>query len=288
MLFASPRGGSTWVTELVASQPGFWPISEPLNLRSSWVRENLGLSSFSELYDDKNTIRILEYYGRLLGGGLTDLKLRPGLKFYRPSTNRIVVKENQGCLDRMRWFEDTFGVLVIHLIRHPIPVALSREVFPLLDSFKDCALRKRFSADELSLADRLIDSGSHLERGVLTWCLHHAPALREERASWLRVYYEQTVLQPDTVIEQLADRLLLPDRERMKRQIVEPSQVMRKSDSETQELLTGQDNRDYLVHKWKSRVSQSDLQKVDVILKTFDISIYSAFSPIPSDFDLTQ
>lgn len=281
ILFASPRGGSTWVTELVASQPGFWPISEPLNVRSDWVRDQLGLTSFADLYSKQNIPKVLNFYSQLLDGTLVDLKLRPGLKFYRPFTNRIVVKENQACLDRMAWFEDTFGVKIVHLLRHPIPVALSREVFPLLDTFKNCELRAHFSDVELQLADRLIESGSHLEKGVLAWCLHHAPALRNERNSWLRVYYEETVLRPERIIDQLADHLALPDRGRMLKQIVEPSQVTRKSDSETQKLLSDQQNREYLIHKWESRVNQKELQQVGTILETFDISAYSAFSPTP-------
>lgn len=281
LLFASPRGGSTWITELIASQPRFWPISEPLNLRSVWVRKHLKLNSFKELYGDSATQKIYEYYQKILAGGYADLRLRPGLPFYRLFTNRIVVKENQGCLDRMGWFEDSFGVKIIHLIRHPIPVALSREVFPLLDEFAECALRSQFSTEELLLADRIIASGSHLEKGVLAWCLHHLPALRAERESWLRISYEETVLQPENVIDRLVNTLSLSDSDRMKRQIVEPSQVTRKSNAETRKLLTGKQNREFLIHKWKRRVSDADLQRVDAILQTFDAKIYSAFSPTP-------
>lgn len=281
MLFASPRGGSTWVTELIASQPGFWPISEPLNVRLQWVQDHLGVSSYAALYDEKNLPLLERYYGKLLCGAYRDLKLHPGLKFYRPLTHRIIVKENQGCLDRMGWFEDTFNVKVIHLIRHPIPVALSREVFPLLDEFPKCALRSHFSAEELDLADSIIESGSHLEKGILAWCLHHLPSLRSERDSWVRITYEETVLQPDKVIDRLVKELSLPDRQRIERQIVEPSQVTRKSNAETQQLLTHKANRESLVYKWSQSVNEHELQQVHYILNTFNVDIYSAFSPFP-------
>lgn len=281
MLFASPRGGSTWVTELVASQPGFWPISEPLNVRSEWVRSELGIDAFAGLYAECNAPQLQAYYTKLLRGGYSALKLRPGLKFYRPFTNRIVVKENQACLDRIDWFEDTFGVQIIHLIRHPIAVALSREVFPLLEQFDRCELRSQFSEEQLHLADDIIESGTHLQKGVLAWCLHHVPALRAERPSWVRISYEETVLQPERVIDRLINDLNLPDRERMEKQIIEPSQVTRKSNRETQKLLSGRENRECLIHKWTKRVSPQDLQEVDSILKAFHVSVYSAFSALP-------
>ena len=52
IIFASPRGGSTWITELIASQSGFWPIHEPLNVRYSFPRRELGISLHSELYSE--------------------------------------------------------------------------------------------------------------------------------------------------------------------------------------------------------------------------------------------
>ena len=42
-VFARPRGGSTWLTELILSQPTFKAIDEPLNLRHKRIRDELGL-----------------------------------------------------------------------------------------------------------------------------------------------------------------------------------------------------------------------------------------------------
>jgi hypothetical protein len=282
ILFASPRGGSTWVTELIASQPGFWPFSEPLNVRSKWVQRELGITSHADLYSAAALPKVRHYYERLLSGKFHELKLMPGKPFYKSFTNRIVVKENQGLLDRMAWFEATFGVQVIHLLRHPVPVALSREVFPLLDGFSGCALRKQFTAEQLELADALIDSGSHLERGVLAWCLHHGPALRENAESWLTLTYEETVLQPDRVIELLATRLNLPSRARMERQCSRPSRVARKSNIQTQQLLASGKNREQLIQKWQKQVSESDLVSVQRILNVFAIDLYSADQVLPA------
>jgi len=276
ILFASPRGGSTWVTELIASQSGFWPVSEPLNVRSPWVRQHLGISTFADLYGDAATPKLHEYYSNILSGAYADLKLRPGLRFYRLITNRIIIKQNQGCLDRIDWFEDTFGVKVVHLLRHPIPVALSREEFPLLAGFHHCALRSHFSSDELELADRLIESGSHLEQGVLAWCLHHVPALKATRPSWLTVTYEETVLNPQGVIKRMVAALALEDEAAMSEQIDKPSQVMRKSNQETQALLQSGGSRAYLIEKWRSKISSEELEGVQMILDTFSVTLYAA------------
>lgn len=270
------------MTELIASQPGFWPISEPLNIRLPWIQGRLGITDFSDLYGKKADERLWHYYHDLLKGRLWEFKLRPGLRFYRPITRRIVIKQNQGALDRIGWIEDNFGIRAVHLLRHPIAVALSRKVFPLLPVFGRCALREQFTAAQLSLADRVIASGSHLEKGIVAWCLHHVPALRQARPSWTVVTYEETVLNPELAVDRLATNLGLPNRQRLLRSISRPSQVTRKSDWVTQKILYEKVNRRQLISKWKARVSADDRIKVQSILAAFKVHVYSADSCLPN------
>lgn len=281
VLFASPRGGSTWASELIASQPGFWPVSEPLNVRLPWVRQRLGLDSFGALYGQNADKQIRDYYKNICAGRYPELKLRPGQRYYRPITRRIVVKENQGCLDRIPWFEDTFDARIVHLLRHPIPVALSREVFPLLADFQSCRLRDRFTVEQLRLADDLIAHGSHLQQGVLAWCLHHVPALQDRRATWVQLTYEETLLQPAAVIKELAEKLFLSDTARMLAQISKPSLVTRKSDPATRALLEQGADAQALICKWLPRVSLDERKRVEDILQVFTVTLYSAHHPEP-------
>jgi hypothetical protein len=281
ILFASPRGGSTWITELIASQPNFWPISEPLNVRADFVKKQLGVSKHSRLYSEAVLPRIEAYYSKILNGQYPDLKLRPGLRFYRPITDRVVIKENQACLNRIAWFEDTFEVKIIHLLRHPIPVALSREVFPVFDGFESCGLRQYFSEEQLALTDSIIESGTHLEKGVIAWCLHHVPALLATRSSWITLTYEETVLSPERVIGELANRLSLPNEVMMLTQVRRPSQVARKSNVETQKLLNMGEKRENLVNKWKSKVTIVELESAQRILNIFGVKQYRASEVLP-------
>lgn len=45
-----PRSGSTWLMELILTQPGFLPCNEPLNLRTEAVRDRLGIDAWKELH----------------------------------------------------------------------------------------------------------------------------------------------------------------------------------------------------------------------------------------------
>jgi hypothetical protein len=83
------------------------------------------------------------------------------------------------------------------------------------------------------------------------------------------------------VIQQLAEKLLLPDAAAMAHQIKEPSQVTRKSNSETQKLLQSKSNRAHLIEKWKLQVNDRDIVDADIILQTFSVTLYTASSAMP-------
>ncbi len=44
-IFTTPRSGSTWLMELIWSQPGFRCVNEPLDIRDPLVARSLEISS---------------------------------------------------------------------------------------------------------------------------------------------------------------------------------------------------------------------------------------------------
>lgn len=282
VVFSSPRGGSTWISELIAALPGFWPVGEPFNVRKPVPARELGLTSYGELYASANRTRIENYYEALLAGKITDFKLRPGQANYRPLTSRLVVKQNQYGLDRIEWFAQRFRIKPVHLIRNPIAVALSREVLLLLPDFKNCELRDRFSWEQLSFADRLIDRGSHLEQGVLAWCLHHAPALWDHKPDWFVISYEHCLLEPEKTLDALA-RFLGEGNlvERMQKKLSKPSKVIRKSDKETQAMVSNHASPLAIAQKWRKKVDRQEASDLLGILKVFSLNTYIDGDDLP-------
>ena len=45
-LFSTPRSGSTWLMELIWTQPGFKYVNQPLSLLNPRVRRHLGISDW--------------------------------------------------------------------------------------------------------------------------------------------------------------------------------------------------------------------------------------------------
>jgi hypothetical protein len=285
-LFSMPRSGSTWLMELIGTQPGFKTCSEPLNLRLPLVRKHLGLQSWEELHAPHAPEAMKRYFNGFRRGRLHFLDPIPFKNsVYHPYSNRIVFKILHGGEERIGWFQETFGGNIVYLIRHPIAVSLSREVYPRLKAYVNSDYRKQFTPAQLRYAHSIIEKGDKLEQGVLSWCLENAVPLRQARKDWMMLSYEQLVVQPDPVLELLTDRLELKAPDRMYKQLMVASAVKKKSDASTQKLLEQgeQASRLELVRKWRKKVTPDDEARVMAMLEIFGMDAYKVGEDLPSN-----
>lgn|GEM_PF-719928 len=284
-VFSLPRSGSTWLMELVWSQPGFKHCNEPTDLRHPLVRKHLGINEWHDLYQATDRDQLRHYFEGFCEGRLGFLNPRPFYRYYRPYTNRIVFKIIHGCEDRLNWFADQFDGRVVYLVRHPIAVSLSREGFPTLQAMLSSNYRQHFSDAQLRYADAIAASGSKLEQGVLSWCLQTAMPLRQQRGDWVVVSYEQLILEPEPVIQELQRKLVLPKPQRMLEQLMTPSRSTWKSDGSTRQMLDGDQpaRAQRLVEKWRDHVSPSEERRLMEILERFEIDVYTTGNALPSE-----
>ena len=206
-LYSTPRSGSTWLMELIWSQPGFKTCNQPLYLESPAVRRHLGIEDWVTLYGLEALPRIERYLGRICKGRIGFTNPNPFRRFYRPVTRRIVFKEIHASAEVAELAAERLNCRVLYLIRHPIAVTLSTERWPTLPAFLSSDHRRHFGPEELTLAHRILERGDRLERGVLAWCLQNAVPLRRAGDDWTVVSYEQLVLDPLPAIAELARRL---------------------------------------------------------------------------------
>lgn len=233
-----------------------------------------------------------DYVERLLNGtcgyGSPSLRslLRGRATSFRFNYDRVVMKILRA-QDLINWFEERFSAKIVYLIRHPIPVSLSRESYARLPLFlENERFCERFlKPDSIRFATRILHRGSELERKVLDWTLQNLPPLRSlTRSNWCCVHYEYMVLRPEEVLERLAAYLDLRDLEAARRRVGQPSKTVSKSDQETRRFFAGsvgQAGKGFLIEKWRRRVTQGDLARVQEILDVFEIDTYRADSFLP-------
>lgn len=296
-LFATRRGGSTWLTELIAANRGVRPLDQPLDLMTGNLTpahyRRMPKYSYGELVglDEEELERLAAYVEQLLSGALP---VNAPVKFWRRDydlvSHRMVLKilAAKALID---WFDQRFDVDVVYLPRHPIPQALSciRNGWTL--TAKAYLRNPRFVAEWLDedlavWAEDLLRVGTPLERFVLNWGLENLVPLRllPERPTWTVVSYEECVVDPEGVVDHVAERLHLPDREAMLEVVRRPSGSSRRSTAETRAAIGAGDRRG-LVGGWRRHVGADEERAAFAVLDRLGISYYRPGEDLPAGVD---
>ena len=286
-IFATSRTGSTWVMEMIATQPGIKYINSPL-LPKHFRHPRSPFPSAPEflLPHPGREARLERYFQQLLENRLGIGSPAPFSRFHRFVSRRLVVKL-QSCHDLMNWFEAQFQAQIIYLVRHPIATNLSRQRCPLLPFFlaNGDYCRRYLTPALRAYGQSIWENGSDLQKKVLDWCLQNLPPLKFlDRSRWLCLHYEDLVMNPRGSIDKMADFLGLSDREKMYRQVSKASSAPM-PDAETRryvEQTASTDDRTYLVNKWRKKISADEEAQLFAILRRFDLDVYEVGHDLPT------
>jgi hypothetical protein len=288
LLFATPRGGSTWLMEIIASQPGMKFYDEPLSPR----RNNVALSGVvpnfeSIMHDTGDSARIIGFLTELQAGRHRYMNPPPFRRHYRFLTDRIIFKIHE-IEHLMVEAQRALGAQVVYLLRHPIATSISRDQTPRLEQLLNCSYHAAVLDNSVRHAEitALARTGSFFERKVISWCFENLVALRRLQPTWLYVSYEELVLNPERSCDLLIDRLGLRDREAMLESFDRPAANIQLSRDETLAALRSPDarrRRHRLVSKWQGKVSDAERGQAAQILGLFDIDAYDASDVLPAE-----
>lgn len=275
--------------EVLGSLPGIRMIGEPFNVRVPRIASELDIYEWHQLFEPTSHARLQRYLERIQKNELRFLNPNPFVQ-WRFFTNRTLYRIIHLPAHLAEGLAASIGGKFICLVRHPIPVSLSRKVFPILDDFIDSAYRDTFNSEKLKCADQVIANGSYLEKGVLAWCLHFEPFLRgsADRGSKVIFSYEECVANTLDTLTRMESCLGEKFPKNIRAKALAPSRVLSKSDAETQALLNQRkqspDRVAYLTSRWQSKVSHAERLAVQEILNRFEISLYRSDDPFPREY----
>lgn len=279
-LFATARGGSTWMMEILSSQPGIKYYDEPVNIRRLNVQRTKRFPEWRDIMPDSHRNGdIIAYLKDLQQNRHRFLNPAPFRRNYRLRTNRIVFKIH--ALEHMiNEIKDRCDGQVVFLLRHPIPTTLSRHEFPRLDQFiLSCYHRSEFLDDHQAKEIwQIYCKGSKLQKGVLSWCFENFVPLRySDSRDWLVLTYEELLLNPEKLCKTVADFLSLPRIDSMLQAVNTPAANIRMSKQDTFDILKNtneQRKKSALVTKWKSRISDVEERSCFEVLDLFGLDAY--------------
>jgi len=279
-LFATPRGGSTWLMEIIASQPGMKFFDEPFNIRRDNVKNVNIFSDWSDLMPDSSQKEVIfKHIDNLEKNRIRYMNPPPFRKNHRFFTSRIVYKIHE--IEHLVGdIQNELNGKILLLIRHPLANTISRHVFPRLTYFlnSDYYKNKYLSNDQIEKINKIISTGTTLQKGVVSWCFENLIILEHAKnKDCVFITYEELVLNSEKSCRLLQNKLDLPDLQSMLSSVGEPAMNIMMSNKDTLDIMHDKDNiikKRKLVTKWKKKVTESDEKAAFEILDLFNIDIY--------------
>lgn len=272
MIFSDPRGGSTWITEMVQQIPRTAVVWEPLNLNSTDAFRKIGFGWRQYIPEDAEWEEARGTFEQLLRGRLLNESRHNLLSMdLHRQADRLIVKVCRGNA-LLPWLtrQFTFRHKPIYLIRHPFAVVASQLRFGAWDkTFGGFSIPKgRYNDLYTPHADFLQRIETKEEALVATWCLTNLVPLRHPKnnVDWITVNYETLLLQPERTLERIFGVWNMPLPSGALDQVRQASDTTR--DATFQISLEAQ------LRKWQEQFSDDQIRRMTSVLDYFEVEFY--------------
>lgn len=265
LLFAAPRGGSTWLSEVLSRIPGSAPLIEPLHLHHATFAKDLNQGWHPSPPSPEEAPRVKAAFQRLFKGDVLDVwTCHDTTPEDLVAAERLLIKFCRASA-LLPWITETFPLRYkpVYLVRHPLAVVASQF--------------RHGSWDKLAIAKAGTKPPSPddiVEHQVTLWCNANAPALQHPNSiSWIPVHYEDLLLNPLREFDRIFDTWgCQPDGD-LEALIRKPSGATH----DASHLSTPEAQ----LAKWQGTFSEEALDLAQQILDRAGVTAYSARSPMP-------
>lgn len=273
LITGSPRSGTTWLTEIVASQSRGVMVDEPLYLSKPHVQA-AGFSWRTCIQPGERRIpaeRLFE--GIFSGSAISPREILGNTIVHVLRSRRLVVKSVRA-MRLLGWLSEVFpSVRVVVLARHPCAVVSSQmrhEHFPSISEVAD--FDREYVAALLPHLLSWVDSlSSEVEYRALTWALdqHAYLTLEGDSPQWSRLFYENLVEEGWPAVKRGVSHVGIT--------LKDPSSdLMRRNSREAKGFSADHSsasvNRRLVI--WQDRLSSRQVERILSVVKQVGISGY--------------
>lgn len=272
VILAEPRGGSTWLAQVINTIPDTAVLWEPIAHARAFRRLSFASRQFIPRYADWPAAK--SAFDRIFRGRTVNhctCRLSSPMSFL--DADKLVVKFCRANA-LAPWITRVFNFhyTPVLLLRHPFAVAASQLRHPAwADQPSQYTIQSgRYRLHHEKHASFLSTLDTKAEMLVATWCLSNLVPLRTPLTdrSWMTVHYEDLLLDPAQEIGRIFDAWDLPVPERALYQASIPSVT-------TQNPTPRKSGVDRQLTKWRSRFAESEIEGLKRVLDHFEIHVYS-------------
>jgi hypothetical protein len=273
LIFSDPRGGSTWLSEIINTIPNTAIIWEPLHLGYAEQLKDLGFGWRQYIPETVNWPEVNSFFEQVFSGKILN-------KWTMSNTDIIdyvyakyfIIKICRGNM-MLPWITRYFNFTYrpIHLIRHPFAVVNSQlKQGGWNQPFKKYKIQEIKYNDCFEVHKDFLESLTSREE-VLTavWCITNNVPLNhpENNNRWITIYYEDLVIDPEKEINRIFDIWGIPipiDVDKSYRKI-----------SRTTLGEINMVNPEIQLARWKKELTEVQIEKMQMVLEYFKYKIYS-------------
>ncbi len=277
VLVASPRGGSTWLAELINTLPGHSILWEPLSLNEVPEARNHGFKWRTYIPPGTDWIEGERFLDDILTGRFLNRQTTQACKFVDFLKTRAWIVKFCRAHMFLRWMTEKFDTKrPILLIRHPCAVVSSQMRHGNWRNIRQPYVDSRFLEDYPQFSDILGRITSLEEALSGTWCLEYfAPLVTPKPHPWLLVTYEKLVRDGEVELQRVFKALEFDVPDDAKRHLRIPSFTTRAGSS-----VEGKEDQLAL---WKERLSRQQIRKILDVVSAFGLDFYT--EELEPDYD---
>ncbi len=278
LIFAEPRGGSTWLAEIMSKLLRIPILWEPLHLRGVEHFKKAGLGWEQVIPEDAQWEEAKNAFEELLRGKVLNEWLciaSPPLRFL--FAKRMLIKFCRGNA-LLPWLTRMFRFKYapIYLVRHPLAVVCSQLKHGAWDALPEKFVlpNNKYNDIYVENIDFLTGLKNKAEVLLANWCIMNASTITNPRndKDWITVHYEDLVLDPEFEMRRIFGRLGLPVPDSFVDLMSVPSRT-----AKDQPLL---DNKRSQLEKWMYYFDQEQLDRFSMIMRHFKVECYNVVSPV--------
>ncbi len=279
LIFSDPRGGSTWLSEMLKTIPNTFLIWEPLNIRYVKIFNNLHFGWRQYIPEEIDWPEAHQALNQILTGKILNewTLLRNSIKEYQEA-QKLIIKFCRGNM-MIPWLTRCFNFKFkpVYLVRHPFAVVNSqlkqggwdREFTGLV--IPDMPYNEVYNVHEKFLAKL----STKEEALTAHWCITNTVPLTHNKnnVNWITLFYEDLVLHPEAELKKIFKEWDFPTPE----MISERYRIRSSTTIDPNEV----NNPEYQLSKWKKDFSSEQIKKMKAVLEYFNIQHYNAEEVMP-------
>lgn len=268
ILCSAPRGGSTWLAELLSQVPRTAVLFEPMYRRRSWPFKELNLVAYQPIPEHAEWPEAKAAFDAVFRGKVINDWTGHQSSFLSFLTAKRLVVKLCWAHAMLPWLTRTFkfNYRPVLLLRHPFAVAASQLKFGAWDRMDggfripSCRFQEHFTKHEHFLSQLR----GREESLVAYWCLANQVPLTHpgNNQRWTTVYYEHLLMNPEPEIQRIFRNWGLP----VPRHILDRVRI---PSAKTVEATFREEGLEEQLVKWRRVFDNRQLDKMMAVLDYF-------------------